>query len=185
MRIFRARITFYYHALEKGMSNSNLRLGFGNNAFHGLFDAMDLYKENKYPLDDTRYLTAVSTIKQYIQLHNEHNYEVHKIENKYSDLTKDEFGELINIDRLEGIGGYIQFSKEDLLKYKNASFDIFSEKRYSVRDFSNEPVDLKDIETAIQIATKTPSVCNRQAWESLRYKKFRNYKQSATNSKWI
>ena len=40
--------------------------------------------------------------------------------------------------------------------------DFFAS-RYSVRQFAEEPVPLALIETAVRLAQKTPSVCNRQS----------------------
>ena len=157
----RSRITFHYHALEKGMSNANLRLGFGNNAFKGLFESMELYKKSNYSLNDIRYMTALSTINQYIKLHRDKNFNVFEIETKYNQLLPSEYSK----DDIDNLGGYYNYTKADLLSYKDASFDVLAEKRYSVRDFGPEPVELNLIDDAIKIATKTPSVCNRQAWK--------------------
>lgn len=42
------------------------------------------------------------------------------------------------------------------------TYEQLSEARHSVREFSNEPVSAEDIEQAVAIAMRTPSVCNRQ-----------------------
>lgn len=155
----RSKITFHYHAIEKGLSNSNLRFGFGKHAFKELFWSMDKYINQGYPTDDYRFQSAISVIKSYIELHQMHGYSIQWIEDemeKYSNYLKE--------DNLE-LGGFKTIKAFELPEFDNIPFESLSKHRYSVRDFGKDELDDSKVFEAINIATKTPSVCNRQAWK--------------------
>jgi nitroreductase len=53
--------------------------------------------------------------------------------------------------------------KNDVLRYTKADFSEFSKARFSIREFSDEPVPIEKITKAVKTAQKAPSVCNRQS----------------------
>lgn len=153
----RSKITFHYHSIEKGLSNVNFRTGFGERALNELFNSMEEYVEKDYNVNDIRFQTGLSTIKSYIERHKELNFSVDAIEKKYSKIEQ-----YMNFEEI--IGGVKKYTKDDIYNNK-FDYNYFASSRKSVRDFSDEPVDLSKINKALQVATTTPSVCNRQAWE--------------------
>ena len=68
------------------------------------------------------------------------------------------------IDALESFGGSNQFDSEYFTSQRDASFSMLSARRHSVRDYAHREVDANLIEKAVEIAQRTPSVCNRQGW---------------------
>lgn len=44
-------------------------------------------------------------------------------------------------------------------------FLVLNKKRHAIRRFADQPVDVKDIRTAIEIATLAPSANNMQPWK--------------------
>lgn len=152
----RARITLYYHQIEKGLSNKNIRLGFGKKALDNLFSCIEEFKKYDKYYEDSRYKTAASVLKKYIEYHESNSYDVNEVKERYEKIIE-------NIPA-DDMGGIYEINKEEILSYKESSFDLFSKNRVSVRDFSEEPVDIHTIEKAISISMKTPSVCNRQPW---------------------
>lgn len=155
----RSKITFHYHALEKGLSNANFRQGFGERAFNELFFAMDKYLDYSYPPTDNRFQSAIAVIESYVDLHNKQNFPVERVEKKLNTYKN------YLIEENKRRGGYLACSKEELPNFSELNFEELGRTRYSVRDYGEERVDAKKINRAIQIATKTPSVCNRQAWK--------------------
>lgn len=151
----KARITIHYHSIEKGLSHKNIRLGFGKHAIKQLLKDLDDYKKNSFPLEDIRYRTGCSVLLEYIKLHEEANYDISEIKSMYKSIVG---------NFKENLGGCYQLNKEEVLKYRNSDFKQLSDKRFSVRNFSDELVDIQLINKAIEIAMKTPSVCNRQPW---------------------
>lgn len=160
----RSKITFHYHAIEKGLSNANLRLGFGERAFNQLFWAMDEYINKGYPSNDSRFQQAISVIDSYVELHKKENFDVSLVERKQLEYKN------YNNGCHDLSGGYIEMNRSNLPKFSSLSFNEIAASRYSVRDFGTEDIGDESIFNAINIATKSPSVCNRQAWQ-VRYVK--------------
>lgn len=155
----RAKITFHYHAIEKGLSNANLRLGFGERAFKELFWAMDEYISKSYSIDDYRFQSAISVIISYVKLHKSHNFYVDWVEEymaKYSKYLS---------QGNEELGGYKLLSSYELPQFDKLGFKDLVQNRYSVRDFGSIPLNDSQVYEAIDIASKSPSACNRQCWK--------------------
>ncbi len=151
----RAMITFHYHAIEKGLTNENLRLGFGKTAFKNLFSAMDLFVKNGYDVKDVRFQTALSVIDFYIKLHDENNFDITSTKTNFSKFEK-----YLSTD--EFIGGKLLLEKNE--NKKKLDFYELALNRHSVRDYAKDKVDHDKVKNALSIASKTPSVCNRQPW---------------------
>lgn len=151
-----ARLTKAYHSIEKGLSYPDIRLGFGKLVLEDIISLMKDYRNEKYPLDSHVYKTALSTLNEYISYHKEHNFDVNKLEQEYELLEK-------GVD-ISDTGGIFRVNKKDILEKTTQDFEQFSKSRYSIRTYSNEPVTDEVVEKAIQLATETPSACNRQPW---------------------
>ncbi|AQS52648.1 hypothetical protein BW727_100240 [Jeotgalibaca dankookensis] len=159
MENLRAKITFHYHSIEKGLSNANLRLGFGEKAFKELFWAMDKYVMEGFEVKDFRFQNAISVINSYVELHRTYGYDVREIESylkKYQDYL---------LKENENSGGYMIIDKATLPNFKELRFSELAFNRHSVRDFGIKEVDDNKIYEAINVAAKSPSVCNRQSWK--------------------
>lgn len=61
-----------------------------------------------------------------------------------------------------GDGGTTTIRRSDVHEAVRHVDDAFFKSRHSVRHFSDEPVPIADIERAVDMARKSPSVCNRQ-----------------------
>jgi nitroreductase len=161
----RAETTLYYHAIEKGLSNVNFRPGFGKTALQGLFRALDEYFSCGYDANDTRIQTGISVIGAYIAKHEEIGFNVDNIREKYLNYTKHSIHNT-------AFGGAEEFTRDQIQQVTQAfDFEAFSMSRNSIRDFSPEKVDDAKYIAALEIATTTPSVCNRQSWGVLLVKK--------------
>lgn len=168
----RSKITFHYHSIEKGLSNPDLRLGFGKSAFEGLFFAMDKYVEKGFPTSDNRFQQAISVISEYINIHRINNYDTEWVTSKYNRYKK------YFIEEFYEVGGSDSIKSKKIPKYKELNFKELSTYRYSIRDFGEELIDDNDIYDAIQMATKTPSVCNRQAYRVYQIKNTQKLKKA-------
>jgi nitroreductase len=146
-------ISIHYHSIEKGLSNPNFRPGFGRNAINGLINGLKEHKKN-YGDNSFRYMMGLGIIEQYIKKHENLNYNIDWVLEKASSLEK------LNVN----LGGSSLFSKEELLSDAKLDFKHLSESRVSVRNYSSEEPNIESVENAIEIAMKTPSVCNRQEW---------------------
>lgn len=154
----KAAIALSYHSIEKGLSQPNVRLGFGQSAFKRLFRAMDNYLEYGYPTEDSRFQQGISVVVEYVKYHEANNY--------YTDWVSQKLVKYLPYfnSNYEGVGGYGVISQDELPDYSSLSFKELALSRHSIRDFGEELIDDGKVNEAIQIATKTPSACNRQPY---------------------
>lgn len=61
-------------------------------------------------------------------------------------------------------GGVFTYTSQAALRGKLEDPEMFFNSRYSVRCFKKENIDKSIVERALKLASKTPSVCNRQSW---------------------
>ena len=149
-----ARMTFFYHAIEKGLSNPHFREGFGKKAINSLFVALREFDSKSYSRESLRYLTALSVLREYCNIHANR-----------PDITEKIYDELNAFSVPDkSYGGVVHYKKEDFIKNIKGDFLSIVQNRKSVRDYSDEKVDLNIVLEAIEIALKSPSVCNRQSW---------------------
>jgi len=149
----RSVITINYHAIEKGLSLNDPRSGFGQPVLKRLIYFINMYV-SLYGFDET-IIYSISTIKKYVDFH-----KIIDIKYEYLDAflfsykkNTDDFGDVV--------GGIKSIEKKDILTSIKGDFRDFAFCRYSIRDFDEALVSDNLIRGAIDIARKTPSVCNR------------------------
>lgn len=151
----RARLTFHYHPIEKGLSHHNMRLGFGQKWLDLLHKTMVEYDNRNFDKNDLRFQTAVSVVKEYIRVHQSRGFDVSHVEQKFSRFLDDE---------CEKTGGVNEHACDPSMDRRKLGFAELANLRVSVRQFSDKPVDDTLIVEAINISMRTPSACNRQPW---------------------
>jgi len=142
-----------YHRLEKSLSFKN------RNTSSGLGAAEDFVRllENKgfNPSDPSfQEVVGIKVLHDFLAV-----ADINENERAHLDsfLKK-------NINLVGECGGVIEFSSEKATSGKLDDPEQFFLSRSSVRDFKADPVEDKVILRALELAMKTPSVCNRQAW---------------------
>lgn len=153
-----ARIMYNVHALEKGLARTNdLRLGFGRKALANLNDALVVFVRRGYANDSFAYVEGVSVIQRYRELHERYGHDTGYLR----DLIDPTF--LQRSARSTAAGTKIVRRVEKEENSTKGFYDL-AQGRSSVREFSGAPIDHNRVMRALQNATKTPSVCNRQGW---------------------
>lgn len=152
-----AKLTFHAHSLEKGLSHDTLRLGFGKAALEKLAEAMRVFSLKGYDKSAKAYVNAISVLRAYIAVHESARYDTGYLEPI--------LGKFINEINECGstIGGATTVTSESKRDNQTKNFKDLFLNRWSIRDFSEVPVDINKIRGAIELAMKTPSVCNRQS----------------------
>jgi nitroreductase len=153
-----AKIIFNYHSIEKGLSNVKFREGFGKNALTQLIMTLQEYVKNGYDRNNLAFQTGISVINEYIQRHKDSKIDIKYLENNMNILKSDSI--------ISDTGGIFSLKSEDIISKSKLDFKSLALNRYSVRDYSNTKVDIEIINEALRIASKTPSVCNRQPWHT-------------------
>lgn len=152
----KAQLLFFSHSVEKGLSREKFRYGFGKTVIPELYKRIKSYHAQGYDLEDKIYLNALSVLNQYIQVHEVHHYDL------TDRISVKEFKE--NYLKLDlKIGGVKRIKQGPSKENQEKNFKELAMERHSVRDYQESPIDLKKINEAIWLATKSPSVCNRQS----------------------
>lgn len=153
-----ARMTFFTHQIEKGLSHTNFRYGFGHKPLQYLKDAMEKYQHADASYESSVvYQSALATLHEYAVRHEGHEEEFAFARSLFPG----------NIWRAAAqapvtCGGSLVITAESKLHNASLTFSELSENRHSVREYSSSPVSYEEIKPAIDCAMRTPSVCNRQ-----------------------
>lgn len=153
-----SRIIYNVHALEKGLARrSDARPGFGRKALSELNDALVVYTLKGYDPDAFAYQQGLSVIQHYREFHERQGIAVPFL----SEIIDPELLET-RADR-PGAGTKV-VRRADKEHNGTKNFSQLAQGRSSVREFSGEPIDPERVMSALRIAERTPSVCNRQGW---------------------
>lgn len=131
------------HAIEKGMSLPNCRVGFGKDKVNELIGLCEHYRGKDNQAVDVAY----GVLNAYIKWQDSNGGDTSFIPINVK--------EKVCNNSLEG-------GTRTLSKSKIAGFDEIAAHRHSLRDFSKTPVSEEDIIGAVKLAQTAPSACNRQ-----------------------
>ena len=153
---FKADLFKRYHSIEKRLAFKHSRVGFAPEKIYNLLQKLEKYCL-LYGADEV-VDQALNSLLAY------HNY------NHQNGLNDAELLKKIMVLKSQvpetgksDDGGFLVKTKAEIQHSVTKDFKSFCESRFSIRDFSPEPIDLKLIREAVKIAQKTPSVCNRQS----------------------
>lgn len=149
-----AKIIAEYHVVEKGLTMPDVRLGFGNENLISLINNCFNYI-NIYENTDSQIKHAVSVILEYKKFHNINKYSLDTNLIQKIESLKSKFDNITSSNQ-------IIISNKEYFKNKNESFNVFSNTRKSIRNYSDEIIPITVIEKAVDLARNAPSSCNRQ-----------------------
>lgn len=154
----RAKMMYYIHRIEKGLSHSDFRAGFGKNALTVLSASMQEWADLGFSVSDLTYVGGQQVVKAYLNRHKT----LHKtLPTFISELFDMDF----SMSQSQLMCGVKTITHEEKQNNKQLRFEELFTQRTSIREFSAKNVDMKKIENAVQIAMKTPTVCNRQSFK--------------------
>lgn len=145
------------HAIEKGMSIGDVKVGFGKPKAIAILEDLQILKNiggEAFFIKE-----SCSVIGQYIEFNKNLGADMSEVEKPYS-----VFMERNTVEKASFGGIYLKNYKNDVEAVLNAPFNVFSQTRFSVRDFGKTPVDIEKIKAALKLCERTPSACNRQSW---------------------
>lgn len=153
-----ARMIFYTHQLEKGFTFDHYGYGRGQVALRHLSKLFAVLKRiDPQWHDNDVYREAVSALAEYRARHIDAGKDVAFLKNM---MPPDVWQEIVAAPRGHG---FLTVAASDKIHIKEAGFAKLAEQRHSVRSFRKDsPVSHAEIEEAVRIALRTPSVCNRQ-----------------------
>jgi nitroreductase len=150
-----------YHAIEKGLTMPELRLGFGQKKLVVLIQNCITYIQ-KFDQINEQLQHAIGVIVEYKNLHKKENFQLEKETNTY-------IKKLAPFIQKNDCCSQIETTKYEYFAHINKNFPEFSNSRASVRNYTDEEISMRAIMDALQLAQKTPSACNRQCWRTYVY----------------
>lgn len=150
-----SRLVFSAHSLEKSLSNDGFEVGHGFGVVSLLIELLNTYTTKGYDKNHLAYTSTLSALKSFYNKHRGTEYEK-KVETIIGDWSSDIYQAPSRLGGADHV--YIDTKKDNNKK----NFRQLAEGRYAIRTYADKPVNKTDIEDAVSIATKTPSVCNRQ-----------------------
>lgn len=150
------------HVIEKGMSMKNSRRGFGQEKVSALIERLKEYHK-RYGVIDTQFLNyPLDTVREYIDYTRKMGVEIPQIEASFSELCK-----MVSHSPVFGKGGVALVRREDIQDAARGNFESLLSSRHSIRYFDQATRPTSDqIVRALEMAQRTPSACNRQAWHA-------------------
>jgi nitroreductase len=155
-----ARITLFYHQVEKGLSLANPRPGFGMTVIPRLLNDVDAYI-SAYGLVMPA-TTALAALQSYVDFNTQAGQDASYVRERLAQIKEKHEGAVAA--SASWVGGVISLSSSSLAAARAGSFANFFESRFSIRNFAGGVVPEGDIRKAVALSQKTPSVCNRQSW---------------------
>ena len=153
-----AEITALCHSVEKGLSVSLPKIGFGENKIINILSILNLYLRR---YNDHNFLCkSLGVIHSYIIFNKSNGYFNEQLIKAYNELLSK-----LHSDIDGSKGGIKTVRKKEILNDSGIDFIKFVNSRYSIRSYSLEEVPLEKIIQALKIAQKSPSSCNRQPWK--------------------
>jgi Nitroreductase len=150
-----------YHVVEKGLTMPETKLGFGKDLIIRLSDACIRYVQF-YGTDEPQLKQAIQSILEYKQYHDAANFNLDR-------EVEDKIDTIISLDIIEKASEQKVLSSGLYFDKVDAPFAEFAHSRASIRNYSTEDIDMESINNALDLATTTPSACNRQCWRSYVY----------------
>lgn len=142
-----------YHRVEKSLSKVPYNPKRGHRAAYSLLNFLEKYQiENEEK--DVQFYVGLKVLRQFFNNNKEIDSKAHDRLDKFSKINFDvNFGVEIT-------------PRSYFLENAVKSFEDLAKSRKSIRYFSDKKVDISLVEKALDIAKKTPSVCNRQGWHT-------------------
>lgn len=153
-----AYIWMLSHALEKSVSMPAPKPGSGQDKFAMLIDALERFVDGHGVHPELT--AAVGAADAYLAFHRGTDIDLSEPEARYRTVRS-------TIAAAAGggtsPGGTLELTADDVRSRARVELERFFHARHSVRQFGPDPVDRSDIEWAVRMAQRTPSVCNRQS----------------------
>jgi nitroreductase len=156
-RQLEGRIIATYHIIEKGLTLPETRVGYGQAAVRSLLGFMREYRLRGFDLERVSIQGACGALRAYVAYHDEAGYDLGSLRTEILRET------LVTNPK---IGGVLPRVRAAIQQSGRGNFEELVKTRHSIRDFASERVCESLIQSAISIAIRTPSVCNRQCWRA-------------------
>ena len=140
-----------YHGFEKGLSLQKPKPGFGQDKARHLLKKLAEWHSRYDPTEMTE--AAECSLLAYRDFNEDVGVSISFI---------DTWARCVDKPCASQLGGTSTLRKDEILRHVDGVSETFFTSRHSMRNFSSGEIPISDIERAVLIAQKSPSVCNRQ-----------------------
>lgn len=147
------------HRIEKGLSLPSPRAWFGEPVLARQITNLSKYLQSKNA-DSNLLAESAAVLKEYVTTFEAQKQPRPLAITKYLDILNKLLGE-----RPSFTAGTMEITKLSVQNDLKLDFEHFVKSRFSIRQFDGSSVPETTIAKAAELATKTPSVCNRCAWK--------------------
>ena len=155
------------HVIEKGMSMRAPRTGFGQPKVKALMARLSTYYDRYGDRDKSFMCYPLATIKAYITYMKQCHVDMSAIEQTFVQLCGKAGFAMEALDKPAGVS-FVR--REAVSGEAKGDFRSLLFSRHSIRYFQPEIPSDEQILQALELAARTPSACNRQAWHTHVYR---------------
>lgn len=149
------------HAIEKAFSLDKKRKGFGVKKIVGLTRNIEKYIR-KYGFSE-KLNVPIALVNSYLAFQNDDGFK-DKALDEVSVKLNEIIGKFNITENVLKEAGSLSRTREQMIEATHVDFAKLASNRYSFRHFSDEDVSVDILRQALDIAKKSPSACNRQAY---------------------
>lgn len=143
------------HAIEKGLTMPDVRIGFGVDKIVLLVELLIPYIRKYGQNDCSRY--AIGVIKEYVDFHESRDF-------AFNAKVLNAIGQVNEYFSNSNQCSTIRVTKANFFRGNEHGYKELVESRRYLRDFSSEEVDSSIIRDDVDLAAECPSACNRQLY---------------------
>ncbi|SNU15106.1 Nitroreductase family protein [Acinetobacter johnsonii] len=153
---YEADIIMSYHSIEKGFLHEKIKNRFAKDKVIAIIKDIDCLMKNNKIIVNSQIISAINVLLEYYEYHNKIGIDIYDYfsSEKYNEFLKYKKDNFKSVHFLE---------KSEFYKKTNLNFFEFSHSRRSIRNFTGEKISNKSLNSVIQLANNSPSVCNRQS----------------------
>lgn len=152
------------HAIEKGFSLKDVRVGFGVEKMKSLVAMIELYV-GKYGYDESLQV-PISLVFAYQQFKEDHQCATEELNRLFERIEK--LVSRLGKKKSEfSSAGTLIIKQSDVSNLSKTDFSTLAVKRHAIRNFGEKVGEAslkKCVEEAIEVAKYAPSACNRQSY---------------------
>ena len=149
-----SRITADSHVLEKGLSFENPKVDFGQAVALRLLGRLENYRQRKFEVHDIQFQSALQALKEYRDFRGREPFSCRS--------HNEQLVTLLPLLRDSEEPAIREIKRDQYLKSAMGDFSELNRGRCSIRSFAKKSVPIETIQKAIEMAIRSPSVCNRQ-----------------------
>lgn len=143
------------HSFEKALALSNVRPFFGKAKMIELDRLIQKYRSLSLDESSVEFKKALSAVKSYLSYHQDY-----PLPNDLVFLTE-RYGDELAVAEIDP--SVVDLTRELIRQEAKGDFRSLAFSRFSARQFTPEEVAIDLVADAVQIAQRSPSVCNRQS----------------------